>query len=71
MDVVHFGPYTVVLDYGAMTVEVDFQSSSPVSRQVRRAKRRKVDRLVAEALRSGMSLVGTVAEELGPEGGAS
>ena len=71
MDLVHFGPYTVVLDYGAMTVGVDFEPSPPVSRQVRRAKRRKVDRLVAEALRSGMSLVETETEEQGSERGAT
>lgn len=62
IDVVNFGPYTVVVDYGAMTVEVDFDSSAPVSRQIRRAARRKVDRLVAEAQRAGMTLVGDVVD---------
>lgn len=62
IDVVNFGPFTVFVDYGAMTVEVDLESSPPVSRQIRRAARRKVDRLVAEAQRAGMTLVGEVAD---------
>lgn len=57
VDVVSFGPYTVTLDYGDMTVEVEFDSHSPSSRQLRRSEKRKVDRLVAVALRAGMSLV--------------
>lgn len=62
IDVVNFGPYTVVVDYGSMTVEVDLESSPPVSRQIRRAARRKVDRLVAEAQRAGITLVGEVVD---------
>lgn len=57
VDIVNFGPYAVMLDYGQMTVEVDFDSLFPTSRQIRRAEKRKVDRLVAEACRSGMVLL--------------
>lgn len=57
LDLVSFGPWTVALDYGAMTLEVEFDPLVPSSRQTRRADRRKVDRLIAEACRSGMRLV--------------
>lgn len=57
LDLVSFGPYTVTLDYGAMTVEVGFEPLSPCSRQVRRVAERKVARVVAAACRSGMSVV--------------
>lgn len=57
LDVVTFSPYVVTLDYSAMSCEVVRDPEISASRQDRRAGLRKVQRLVAVARKSGMSVV--------------
>lgn len=61
IDYVADGPYSLELDYSAMTATLTIDLESPSSRAVRRASMRKLEKVIRVASQSGMRIVREVA----------